>query len=101
MQERETRLPLETKEMNIDKLSQYFRKILNASNSNFKGKQRNLAGKRPHSKEAQSRIRQAHPTRREGQTQQASTLTREVKRETRLPLEIQAAQAQYQRTVEL
>ena len=45
--------------MNIDKLSQCSRKILNASNSNFKRKQRNLPDNSPHSKEAQSRIRQA------------------------------------------
>ena len=56
MQEHETRLPLETKEMNI---SICFRKIPNASNSSFKRKQRNLPDNSPHSKEAQSRIRQA------------------------------------------
>ena len=83
MQERETRLPLETKEMNIDKLSQCFRKIPNASNSNFKRKQRNVPDNSPHSKEAQSRIRQASTP---NAKRRSNTPTREAKGETGLPL---------------
>jgi len=58
----------------------------NASNSIFKRKQRNLLDNSPHSKEAQSRIRQASTPnankRSTDSTNEQAALTREGKRET-------------------